>query len=79
MLISGRHYLREWGINKLLKMGVAVEEEGKKGAHMLRAGARWSVKSAHVHFLVAFCLKVHGQVEFLIVTQIKPGSASGEV
>ena len=31
------------------------------------------------HFLVAFSLKVHGQVDFLLSTQIKPGSAPGEV
>ena len=31
------------------------------------------------HFLVAFSLKVHGQVDFLLSTQIKPGSGSGEV
>ena len=47
MLILGRHYLREWGINKLLKMGVAgASEEGREDAHMLRAGARLSAKSA---------------------------------
>ena len=31
------------------------------------------------HFLVAFSSKVNGQVDFLLSTQIKPGSASGEV
>ena len=31
------------------------------------------------HFLVAFSLKVHGQVDFLLSTQIKPGSGPGEV
>ena len=32
-----------------------------------------------IHFLEAFSLKVHGQVEFLMVTQITPGSPSGAV
>ena len=32
-----------------------------------------------MHFLEAFSLKVHGQVEFLLGTQIKPGSPSTAV
>ena len=32
-----------------------------------------------LHFLKAFSLNIHGKVEFLMGTQIKPGSPSGAV
>ena len=55
----GRHYLREWGINKLLKMG-----GGEEGDSYV-AVARLRVKSALIVWLLARAEPIHQNQELL--------------